>query len=883
MALTQTEVSELYVAIFNRASEGEGNKYWQTNQPDMATTADVMLNTPDAKEYFGNSLNTNKDFVEWIYKNTLNKTANDDPDGISYWVKELDSGKSKGEVVAALVNAVADYKNSTDATTKAAYDQFMNRVEVSNYTAEHLEKAPTDYKNKLGFNANLTVTNDASTVTSAESIIDDIVQTSNAQVLTPEPDNLHGTSGDDLFDGSVVQNKINGLNVNTFTSEDRIDGGTGNDTLIIEETGGSVSGAVSNVENIKFTAFDATTYDMSNTTGVKDFLNQNSVDNLWVTGANEMNVGIKNINGKSTTIEFDGTVYGTTTDSTTLTLENVTNQAVVKLDSHDSSNIIETLNIVSKTANNKVDLGGTAVDGTTKMVITGDKDLSLDDSLNGANPMSKLKTVDASEFTGDLDLDLRNGGVNKLNITGGSGDDKVIITNFDKDDVIDLGDGKDLLAIDLTADVNTAASLKNIEQMSFRTGDDYNVNLDGATQLEEIYMENTQDNGADTLTVKKVSSTIKSVNFVNHDNTDTTNFDNLVLKVADADAVSSLDVNFGSVKSSGNPIPVNMADNQQLTLDELTANGIETLNIKTQNLGKDTVSTDGVDDAGLAITKLADDALITLNIESDTYVKISNNNGKDYLSNTIKTVDASGTTAGVNLDLSKIADSTATNASTAVTTGTGDDTLMVNDGVSNRIKTNTGNDTITFDTDTDTTTVTAETTLGKKAKIVIDAGDGNDTIDISSISSLNSTQAEYNNDGSLKNGHEEDRGSIKITAGDGIDTIKINSSIDLNDDNIKDAKALIITDFTAGVGGDNIILTDGTANGTSSQDSFKLHKDKADVLENIGLTVSGQTTGKYNIYTDGSDTGIYDGDGHLIVVLAGIDNVSDFNDDNFVA
>ncbi len=43
MALTQDQVSMLYTAIFNRASEGAGNKYWQENQPDMVTTADAMI------------------------------------------------------------------------------------------------------------------------------------------------------------------------------------------------------------------------------------------------------------------------------------------------------------------------------------------------------------------------------------------------------------------------------------------------------------------------------------------------------------------------------------------------------------------------------------------------------------------------------------------------------------------------------------------------------------------------------------------------------------------------------------------------------------------------------------------------------------------------
>jgi len=43
--------------------------------------------------------------------------------------------------------------------------------------------------------------------------------------------------GDDIINASVIQNQINGFNVNTFTSEDIVDGGAGFDTLIIEETG----------------------------------------------------------------------------------------------------------------------------------------------------------------------------------------------------------------------------------------------------------------------------------------------------------------------------------------------------------------------------------------------------------------------------------------------------------------------------------------------------------------------------------------------------------------------------------------------------------------------------------------------------------------------
>ena len=203
MALTQSQVSELYVAIFNRASEGEGNKYWQTNQPDMATTAATMLETDAAKEYFGNSLDTDQAFIEHIYKNTLNKTATDDPDGISYWVEQL-SSKSRAEVIVDLINAINSYKDATDPKTKAAYDQFTNRVEVSDYAAENLEKAPEDYKESLAFHNSgdkgLIVTDTATSVNDGDDLIDGLAGGNNF-VLTKEIDNLVLTDASDTVIG----------------------------------------------------------------------------------------------------------------------------------------------------------------------------------------------------------------------------------------------------------------------------------------------------------------------------------------------------------------------------------------------------------------------------------------------------------------------------------------------------------------------------------------------------------------------------------------------------------------------------------------------------------------------------------------------------------
>jgi hypothetical protein len=175
--LSQTQISQLYVSIFGRASEGEGNTYWQS-QPDMATAALAMLDTDAARNYFGANLNTNQAFIEHIYLNTLNKTIADDSDGISYWIGMLDAGTSRGAAVATLIGAIKDYApggpyyNQEDTATVAAYNQFINRVEVSNYMADNVYATPVGWETSTSFNHGLFVTDDTGTVWAAKANVD---------------------------------------------------------------------------------------------------------------------------------------------------------------------------------------------------------------------------------------------------------------------------------------------------------------------------------------------------------------------------------------------------------------------------------------------------------------------------------------------------------------------------------------------------------------------------------------------------------------------------------------------------------------------------------------------------------------------------------------
>lgn len=455
MALTQKQVSELYVAIFNRASEGEGNKFWQTSQTGAAA-ANAMLATADAKTYFGTSLNSNQAFIEHIYSNTLNKTYAQDKAGIDFWVNALNSGMSRGEVVASLVAAVANYSSSTDPVTKAAYDQFNNRVEVSNYMANTVEKAPADYATSTKFatsgTTGLVVTNSASTVTTAKTSVDTLKPVDGTTfTLTTGVDTFTGSDKDDLFKGSVSTLTSD----NTLNPTDTLDGGAGIDTLKVNVNSdftGFTTGSLKNVENIELTnvssvarSFDATgitgatkyTINANNNAGVNlvdlDKTVDVSVSNIkdTATFTTAFNASAKELTGTSDAMNLAISSLGVVDDAaTTVNEEKVVNVTL---------NSIETAN-VSATNSNVISFTGTDL-----------KALNISGAGNvKVNTVTiSLTSVDASASTGAIDIDTTATTSTLTSVKTGSGNDKVKLNTADilANGTISLGAGEDTLTL----------------------------------------------------------------------------------------------------------------------------------------------------------------------------------------------------------------------------------------------------------------------------------------------------------------------------------------------------------------------------------------------------------------------------------------------------
>jgi hypothetical protein len=811
MALTKTEVSQLYVSVFGRASEGEGNTYWQADAAatDMSTTADIMLDTDAAKEYFGDTLNDNQKFIEHIYQNTLGKTATEDPDGVAYWVAQLEAGKSKGTVVAELVSAAQDPANAGNAQ-----DQFNNKVSVSDYTADTLAKFTTT-EAFTGYISG--VTHEASTVTDAKTAVDADVPPVAGETftLTTAADLITGTAGDDQITGYVGTNSAQGTLMDTFQSVDVIDGGDGTDTLSVssDTAAANIGATINNVENLVFTTYKAAgatgNLNMSNVTGLKTLTNKNSIATFQVDNAKAVDLGVTNVNNNTTILSFTGTQYAAADDAATLTLNNATNQSKI---TYTGANDIETLNIVTTGAASKVDIGGTAVDGTTKIVATGDQDLSFDDT-DGTTAMAALKTLDASALTGTLDADLRSGGVVDLAVTGTAGHDKLTVANFTKADVIDLGEGTDKLTITMNADVTTATKIANVETIAINGAGSFTLNLDELTTVAglELY------SGTDKTTITNAQAATTQAAFVNVGGAAAV--DALDFSLEDAsgkeDAMTFAFTNVNATTMVGEK----MTAGSQVAVASLTTTDIETINISTSNLGA-AHATDTTKKGGLSITSAA--GLVgshTLNVESDTYVNVGGTLNANF-----KTIDASKASAGIALDISAIGDTLTTTGTktTSVTTGAGNDTIgAINGDVQQSIKTGAGKDTLNL--------LNGTVNDSMAAKQTIDMGAGDDTISLTA-NAAGFTSAVTGN---------------KINMGDGTDTLNVDvtaGNADFSKINITNLETLIV----AGNGGSVLSLDSAGVTGTKltindfSTDSIALQGSTAgDTINASTFTVNG--------------------------------------------
>ena len=235
-AQNRADVSNLYVALFGRAPDGEGLGYWSTqlaNGTSLANVATAMFNVPAARAYYP-SFATNKEIIDSFYLNVLGRTA--DTEGSAFWTAKLNApSATPGLVITEIIAAVVNYKPSglpgntaLDAAGTLSKTLFLNKATVAlAYGLTNGSVAGAEIALN-GVNAT------PASVTAALAAFNAGVTLS----LTTGLDNLTGSSSRDIFKANVSQNDL-GAQVNTLGSGDQIKGGGGTDTLLAKITAGA--------------------------------------------------------------------------------------------------------------------------------------------------------------------------------------------------------------------------------------------------------------------------------------------------------------------------------------------------------------------------------------------------------------------------------------------------------------------------------------------------------------------------------------------------------------------------------------------------------------------------------------------------------------------
>ncbi|MDC0070710.1 calcium-binding protein [Rhodobiaceae bacterium] len=563
--------------------------------------------------------------------------------------------------------------------------------------------------------------------------------TSQGFTLTTGVNEFTGGSGNDSFDAS--------LNAGSLNDFDVLDGEGGTDTLTakLEATAGlSVIPQISDIEVLQVTNTDANagtdllTINLAGTSGLTKLMNTTSSDSVTFADIENMvSLDLKSAAG-TTTLDFQKAALSGASDNLMVSVKG-TSSTTLALTDNDATqaNNIETVTIDSlSVANTLADLQTTGV-SATKLVVTGDKALTITAALDaeiasidasgnsGGLTLSAAPTFANVSFTGGSGADTLTVAAGNTVITGGAGNDTV---DFDATlnalDSYDGGDGIDTAEISGTGftAVSVVGGLSNVEILKLSTAHTISLESDiGPTTFdftdETDQILNLLDGYTNATTVDIGTDATNADKIVNTANVDLT----VSARPTSIDAATTITGGLGTDRINVLNVSAGTVDFaattgvDAITFIDYTAGVDVTLDLQTYTLDATykakvlTVDASSMD-AGEVLTIDGDEAVTKLDVTSGA--------GADVL--------GLGTLADV-VDSGAGNDSvTGTSGANVITLGDGNDTLLagtggesVSGGAGNDLFTLAGNlnsaDTIDGGDGTDTLTITSGITTGSVA------------------------------------------------------------------------------------------------------------------------------------------------------------------------
>jgi hypothetical protein len=439
MALTLTQINQLYVSYFGRPADFAGASYYQTANATPNQVAAAFAASAESQALYGNL--SAADQVNTIYQNLFGRSA--EIAGLQYWTQQINSGAiSLAGVALAIGNAAQGTDQTTLFNKVIVANSFTSALDTTNEVLGYSGTAAA--ASARSFLTTVTATNLTASQSAVDSQVAAAVTIGSTYSLTANTgstvDTLVGTARDEFFVGSAA----------TIQTGDSIDGGAGIDTFIYNSAAaGYTLPTLTNVELLQFNTPTATTINTSAVTGITGVTVVGAATGTNVTTASGVNTTFTG-NSSTAVAALTATNTGATVavgvasglNVTTLTVTD-TALATLNLSSTGSANTIGTLTTTA--------VAGTTTAPTT-LNVTGSAKLTITNAID-----NNFTVVNAAGSTGGVDIAVGNGAVTA---TGGSGNDRfnfgATLTTADK---VDGGAGVNTVAVS-GADLTTASNVE---------------------------------------------------------------------------------------------------------------------------------------------------------------------------------------------------------------------------------------------------------------------------------------------------------------------------------------------------------------------------------------------------------------------------------------
>ena len=128
MALTASQIEQLYVTFYNRPADPAGLAYWEGSGATYAQVANYFGASPEYTATFTGMNNTQ--IIAQIYENMFNRAP--DAGGLIYWTNELTSGAlTLGTIAVTIAYAALGTDATTLANKVAAATDFTNNINTT--------------------------------------------------------------------------------------------------------------------------------------------------------------------------------------------------------------------------------------------------------------------------------------------------------------------------------------------------------------------------------------------------------------------------------------------------------------------------------------------------------------------------------------------------------------------------------------------------------------------------------------------------------------------------------------------------------------------------------------------------------------------------------